>query len=97
MCIRDRSIIAYERIDKKGNKVICVFNFTPVDRPAYPIGVDKSGNYSIIINSDHNRYGGDTKRNKYFRSIDEPIHGKDYRINVDIPAYGGFIIKRKIK
>lgn len=91
------SIIAYERIDKKGNKVICVFNFTPVDRPAYPIGVDKSGNYSIIINSDHNRYGGDTKRNKYFRSIDEPIHGKDYRINVDIPAYGGFIIKRKIK
>lgn len=91
------SIIAYERIDKKGNKVICIFNFTPVDRPAYPIGVDKSGNYSIIINSDHNRYGGDTKRNKYFRSIDEPIHGKDYRINVDIPAYGGFIIKRKIK
>lgn len=91
------SIIAFERIDRKGNKVICVFNFTPVARQKYPIGVDESGNYSIILNTDHAKFGGDTKRNKYFRSIDDPVHGRKFRINVDIPPFGGFFIRKKIK
>lgn len=91
----DESIVAFERIDKKGEKILCIFNFTPLERNSYPIGVDKQGTYSILLNTSHKRYGGYIPRNKPYKTVAQPIHGRDYSILVDIPSYGGLYIKRK--
>ncbi|MGO1819209.1 MAG: 1,4-alpha-glucan branching protein GlgB, partial [Senegalia sp. (in: firmicutes)] len=92
----DESIIAFERINKFQEKIIAIFNFTPIERSNYPIGVDKEGVYKTLITSDHNRYGGDTKRIKRYKSIAQPIHDRDFHINVDLPPLGGLILKYHI-
>lgn len=91
----NESIIAFERIDEYGDKIIAVFNFTPVERVDYPIGVSEEGTYKTILNSDHQRYGGTTPRIKQYKSTDMPIHGRENSIRVDIPPLGGLYLKLK--
>ncbi|NLI65220.1 MAG: 1,4-alpha-glucan branching protein GlgB [Tissierellia bacterium] len=89
----EESIIAFERINKKGEKLIAAFNFTPVERKKYPLGVDKPGVYRTIINSDSRRFGGKTARVRSYKAIKEPIHGRDYHIRVNLPPLGGLYLK----
>lgn len=89
------SIIAFERIGKNGEKLIAVFNFTPVERIDYPIGVDEEGSYGMLITSDHKRYGGETKRIKTYKTKKESIHGRDFRLELTLPLLGGIILKKK--
>lgn len=87
------SIIAFERKDKKGDKTIGIFNFTPIGREGYTIGVDCLGVYKTIINSDHKRYGGELKRVKSYKAEEIEAHGRKYSIRVDLPGLGGLILK----
>lgn len=87
------SIIAFERIASNGEKTIGIFNFTPIHRENYRIGVDKEGVYRTIISSDHKRYGGDLKRIKSFKTTKEESHNRKYSINVDLPGLSGLILK----
>lgn len=89
------SIIAFERIDLKGERLICVFNFTPVPRNDYPIGVMEEGTYYTVLNSDHQRYGGSTKRVKSYKTREDMIHDREYSIAVDIPPLGAVYLKLK--
>ena len=89
------SIIAFERIDSMGEKIIGVFNFTPVERKSYPIGVDDLGVYKTIISSDQAKYGGNLKRIKSYKSQKRSIHEKKYAITVDLPSLGGLLLKKR--
>ncbi len=51
------SVIAFERMDKKGNVVLVVINFSQYDYFRYGFNPD-GGEYKLIINSDDARYGG---------------------------------------
>lgn len=87
------SIIAFERIDSGGEKTIGIFNFTPVRRENYRIGVDREGTYRTVMSSDHRRYGAELKRIKSFKTKKEESHGRDYSIDVDLPGLSGLILK----
>lgn len=89
------SIIAFNRMDSQGNKLLCIYNFTPVPRPRYPVGVDALGNYSIVLNTDLEKFGGETKRNPYYRAKNTPDGEKPYSIDVDIPPFGALWIRLK--
>ena len=89
------SIVAFERINEKGEKLIAAFNFTPIERKNYPLGVDEFGVYKTIINSDHKRFGGSTARVKSYKSEKEPLHGREYQIKLDLPPLGGLYLKLK--
>lgn len=89
------SIIAFERIDKEGNKIIGAFNFTPVERQNYPIGVDALNVYETIINSHDHKYGGDLKEIRSYKSKEEPVSNRKYSIRVDLPPLGGIIFKER--
>ena len=89
----DESIIAFERVDKKGNKLIGIFNFTPVMRDNYRIGVSEAGRYRTLMASGHRRYGGDLARVKTYKSEEVVSHGRENSIVVDVPGLSGLIFK----
>ena len=51
------SVLAYERLDKKGNTVLVVINFSVSDYHGYGFNMD-AGQYELILNSDELKYGG---------------------------------------
>ncbi len=87
------SIIAFERIDKKGERVVGIFNFTPVVRENYRIGVSEAGSYRTLMASDHRRYGGDLARVKTYKSEKIESNNRENSIAVDLPGLSGLIFK----
>lgn len=91
----NESILVFDRINTKGEKITCIYNFTPVDRPAYPIGVDYEGSYRTLLSTDKKKYGGKTPRVKTYKTKDEAFNGRDYGIRVDIPGLSALFLKHK--
>ncbi|MDO5028355.1 MAG: 1,4-alpha-glucan branching protein GlgB [Bacillota bacterium] len=91
----NESILVFDRINSQGEKISCIYNFTPVDRPSYPIGVDYKGTYRTVFSTDKKKYGGSTSRVKTYKTLDEKFHGRDYGIRVDIPGLSALFIKHK--
>lgn len=90
----NESIIAFERVDKKGDKIICIFNFVPVERKSYPIGVSLKGKYTEIFSTNLCDYGGEeVELKEYISNDDFQIHARENYIRVDIPKMGGVFIK----
>ncbi len=56
----DRSVYAFLRLDPTGEArpVLVVLNATPEPRPAYRVGVPLEGQWSELLNSDADIYGG---------------------------------------
>ncbi len=89
------SVIAFRRIDKLGNEIIAVCNFTPVERTEYRIGVPQAGKYRVLFNSDDVRYGGAGKGSSgSIASQKKPMHGLDNSIVLDLPGLS-FLYLRK--
>lgn len=81
------SVLSYIRKDKEGNSTIIMVNFTPVTRNDYTIGVEKYGNYKLVLNSDEKQYGGwgNEIRTQYKAKVQE-ADGMPYAIDVDLPG-----------
>ncbi|MBQ9674046.1 MAG: 1,4-alpha-glucan branching protein GlgB [Ruminococcus sp.] len=89
-----QSIIAFERMDKDKNNIICVMNFQPMHRVDYNIGVPDYGVYDEIFNSDDEKYGGYGITNGHEIMAKElPLHYFDYSINLSIPPMSAMFFK----
>ena len=55
---RQESVIAYQRIDKKGKCVIVVLNMTPVVRTNWTLCVQGKLKWKVLFNSDQTDWGG---------------------------------------
>ncbi len=93
----EESILIFERINKKDERVICIFNFTPQYRPKYKVGVLNKGIYKVILNSEHRWYGGLVARNTPYYTKDEYAHNRPQSIEVNIPGYSAIFIKLSSK
>ena len=51
------SVLAFERLDKRGNTVLVIINFSIYDYTKYGFYMDQ-GNYKLVLNSDECKYGG---------------------------------------
>ena len=51
------SVLAFERLDKKGDTVLVVINFSVSDYHGYGFNMD-AGQYELLLNSDDYKYGG---------------------------------------
>lgn len=92
----DESTVSFERIDSEGNKLIAVFNFTPVPRDAHPVGVDQLGEYQILMNTNHTHFGGSIEApEETVLSTEEAAFNRPYSIRVKLPGLGGLFIKLK--
>ena len=52
------SVLSFARRDKRGRWIVFLFNFTPVVRHGYRVGVPASGWWRELLNSDAEAYGG---------------------------------------
>ena len=91
----DRSIFSFIRRGKTGrNNLLFVCNFTPVDRPDYRVGVPKKKQYTLILDSEEERFGGSGKeRETVYKAEKSECDGRAYSIAYDLPAYGVAVFK----
>lgn len=81
-----QSVIAFRRIDKKGNYIIGVCNFQPIKREEYRIGVPDRGIYSEVFNTDDIVFGGSGITNgKEIKTTDFEMHGQEQSLPLTIP------------
>jgi 1,4-alpha-glucan branching enzyme len=89
------SMISFQRKPSKGlERIVCVFNFTPVCRTNYRIGVPGPGYWSEIVNTDSELYSGSNVGNNggvHAESV--PMHGQPYSVNLSIPPLAAVFLK----
>ena len=86
----ERSIVSFVRRAKNPDDfLVFVFNFTPVPRYNYRVGVPKWGFYREILNSDSALYWGSNMGNQGGRHTDPvPWHGRPCSLSLDLPPLG---------
>jgi 1,4-alpha-glucan branching enzyme len=93
----EASVISLARFGRgSGDAVVAVFNFTPVPREAYRIGVPAPGYYAELLNSDAGVYGGSNVGNGGGVWSDlVPMHGFDQSVSLTLPPLGALYLKRR--
>ena len=77
-----------------GQAVACLFNFTPVPREAYRVGLPCEGSYREILNTDAELYGGSNVGNAGVVQADgEPWHDRPCSARVNIPPLGAVFLQ----
>ncbi len=86
----DHSIIAFVRKSADGKeKLLFVFNFTPVFYDSFKVGVPFSGKFKEIFNSDAAKFGGSNHLNNRTKtSLEEPWDGRENSIDIAVPPLG---------
>ena len=90
----DESILAMRRINKRGEALLSVINFTPVEREGHPLTVPAGTRYSILLDSSDEKYGGYKKTTGSLRSKKQKDGSSVIRL--DLPAHGAVILKEKV-
>ena len=84
------SVLAFERraVDPTA-VVVCAFNFTPVVREGYRLGVGRAGTWEEILNTDATTFAGSGVGNLgAVVSTPEPAHGRPHSLSVVLPPLG---------
>jgi 1,4-alpha-glucan branching enzyme len=86
----DNSIVSFVRKGgDPGDVVIAIFNFTPVPRPGYRLGVPAPGQYEEFFNSDDGAFGGSHVLNAGPRDAEDvPWGSMKYSIPILVPPLG---------
>ena len=91
----EQSVISFVRqiqVDGKLRQVIVLLNFTPMPRHLYRIGVDQSGEYHEIFNSDSAYYSGSNMGNGTLSTEPKAWMGRPYSLLVSLPPLAGIIL-----
>ena len=73
--------------------LVLVFNFTPVPRHNYRIGVPSAGTYREIHNSDSVYYSGSNLGNGPVEAVEGEWMGRPYSISLVLPPLGGIVLR----
>ncbi|HEX3703190.1 MAG TPA: 1,4-alpha-glucan branching protein GlgB [Vicinamibacterales bacterium] len=87
------SIVRYARDPR--DFVVMIFNFTPIPRAEYRIGVPEAGFYAELINSDSALFGGSNLGNGGgVWSEPAGAHGFDQSVRLFVPPLGCLLLKK---
>ena len=91
----ENSVVSFLRRGKEpGDGIVCVFNFTPVTRQGYRLGVPFPGRYREALNSDAAEFGGSGAGN--FGSVDaqdKPWMNRPYSVSLTLPPLGALFLR----
>jgi 1,4-alpha-glucan branching enzyme len=91
----EASIVAFLRYGKDAhNHLVCVFNFTPVPRYGYRVGVPHATYYQEVLNSDSAYYGGSNLGNSGgIKAEPVPFSVFSHSISLTLPPLGALYLK----
>src|SRR5215203_314125 len=93
----EHSVIVFLRRGKTpGEPVVVIFNFTPVVRQNYRIGVPGRGYWKELLNSDAPEYGGSGEGN--YGGVEAapfPMHGRSHSLTLTLPPLGVLFLQRE--
>ena len=95
----DRSVISFIRKGKKrGDNVLVVSNFTPVERKKYLIGVPSAGEYVVEMDSSWDAFGGSrVKRRVKYKTKKQNFLGFSNVIEINLEGLSTVYIKKETK
>jgi len=91
----DNSIVSFLRRAKEANDfLVCAFNFTPVVRKNYRVGVPAPGFYVEVLNSDSSIYNGSNVGNGGGAPA-EPVawNGRPYSVKITLPPLAALYLR----
>jgi len=90
----EQSVLSFLRRDRQGDFVVALFNFTPVPREHYRIGVPQAGTYREVLNSDSPAYHGSGVGNGPQDAQDRPWMGLPYSLELTLPPLAALFLTR---
>jgi 1,4-alpha-glucan branching enzyme len=89
----DQSALSFLRLDGE-RAVLAAFNFTPVPRHAYRLGVPVGGHWEEVLNGDAAEYGGSGQGNLGGVEAEaEPWHGRPFSIELTLPPLAAVFLR----
>ena len=92
----EASVLSLLRRGHNGDadNVVAIFNFTPVPRLNYRVGVNRGGSWRELLNSDALDYGGSGFGNMgQVEAVPVPFHGKPHSLNLVLPPLGAVFLR----
>ena len=74
--------------------MLAVFNYTPMVRAGYRVGVPRGGEWRELLNSDALLYGGSGMGNYgTVRAREVASHGRPHSLELTLPPLGALFLK----
>lgn len=90
------SVLGFLRRVKGIPPILALFNFTPVPRFQYDVGVSEGGYWLELLNSDGEVYGGDGMGNLGGqRALDRPRNSMRYSLSLTLPPFGALFFRKE--
>jgi 1,4-alpha-glucan branching enzyme len=91
----DHSVVALERRGTgPRDRIVAVFNFTPVPRYGYLVGVDVPGEWIEVLNGDAAEYGGSGMGNRGRAvALPSPSHGRPHSLSLTLPPLAAVFLR----
>ncbi len=90
----ESSTMSFLRKSRSGETVLAVYNFTPVPRGDYRVGVPRGGYWKELLNSDAAEYGGSGMGNLGgLEASSEGAHGRPHSLKMTLPPLGAVFFK----
>lgn len=88
------SVLAFKRMDRDGNAIYAVLNFTKVNREKYCVGCEE-GTYRVVFNTDDKRYGGTGFGTAAtVRTKKGGMHGKPAHLSLNLAGFSALYLKK---
>src|SRR5205085_3254441 len=80
------NVIAFLRLSRGGDAVVCVCNFSAAPRHAYRIGLPERGAYRLLLNTDSSYYSGSNALQiNSIEAEEQPWQNRPFSAAVDLP------------
>ncbi len=90
-----RNIFSFVRHGRSGrNNLLFVINFSPVERPDYRVGVPKKKKYTLVLDGDEERFGGNGREKpQVYNAVKQECDGRDFSFAYELSPYGIAVFK----
>jgi 1,4-alpha-glucan branching enzyme len=91
----DASVLSFLRIGKTvPDPILAVFNFTPVPRPGYRVGVPRGGVWRELLNTDAAKYAGSGLPTPGAVEAEPgPVHGRPFSLALTLPPLSALFFR----
>ncbi len=89
------SVIAFRRMNKAGDDLVMIFNWTPNNFDSYKIGVPNDGTYKVVFDTTLKKYGGDKpKLSGTYKAKKGDFHGFEQYIDLKLHGLSAMYLQK---